>query len=75
MNIDRTRVVFFAIVGLALVIVCGVLGYNFANGYLNQRLATPVPADTVQTVIRNQYRWVAGAVHVIVFVAGRPGAL
>ncbi len=39
-NLDRTRVVFFAIVGLALIIVCGVLGFNAFNGYLSGIKAT-----------------------------------
>jgi len=43
---DRTRVVFFAIVGLALVIVCGVLGYNFASGYLKQVSTPPTAVAT-----------------------------
>src|SRR5258706_12058659 len=51
MNIDRTRVVFFAIVGLALLIVCGVLGYNFASGYLKQVSTPPTALATSGPVV------------------------
>jgi ABC-type nitrate/sulfonate/bicarbonate transport system substrate-binding protein len=40
-NLDRTRLIFFAIVGIAALIVCGVLGFNAFNAYLGQISATP----------------------------------
>ena len=50
-NLDRTRVVFFAIVGLAALIVCGVLGYNAFNAYLNKVTATAAPAATAGPLV------------------------
>lgn len=50
-NLDRTRVVFFAIVGLAALIVCGALGYNAFNAYLNQVTAASTPAPTAGPLV------------------------
>jgi ABC-type amino acid transport substrate-binding protein len=49
MNMDRTRVIFIAIVGLTLVIICGVVAYNSITNLIEERAATPVadgPAAT-----------------------------
>jgi ABC-type nitrate/sulfonate/bicarbonate transport system substrate-binding protein len=50
-NLDRTRLIFFAIVGLAALIVCGALGYNAFNAYLGQLRSTPSPAPTLAPVV------------------------
>lgn len=42
-NMDRTRIIFIAIVGLAAIIVCGALTFTFVNSQLgDQDEATPV---------------------------------
>jgi ABC-type amino acid transport substrate-binding protein len=48
-SMDRTRIVFIAIVGLALLIVCGVVGFNVMRGLLADDEATPTPAVAVTT--------------------------
>jgi ABC-type nitrate/sulfonate/bicarbonate transport system substrate-binding protein len=42
-NIDRTRIIFIAIVGLALLIVCAALGYNAVVKMITDASATPTP--------------------------------
>lgn len=51
-NIDRTRIIFFAIVGIAALIVCGVLGFNAVSGYLAQSRATPTPSTGGPLVVQ-----------------------
>jgi hypothetical protein len=46
MQLDRTRIIFIAIVGLALVVICGAFAFN-AIGNLTQGNATPAAEGTV----------------------------
>ncbi|MFL7840035.1 MAG: ABC transporter substrate-binding protein [Candidatus Promineifilaceae bacterium] len=43
MQLDRTRIIFLAIIGATAVIICGALAYNFYNNQINQANPTPVP--------------------------------
>ncbi|NCF64746.1 MAG: ABC transporter substrate-binding protein [Chloroflexi bacterium] len=45
MQLDRTRIIFLAIIGLTLVVICGALGYSFYNSQVNQPQATPIAAS------------------------------
>jgi hypothetical protein len=48
-NLDRTRLIFFAIIGLAILIVgCGI-AYSMVNGLLQQARATTPPQVVDQT--------------------------
>jgi hypothetical protein len=42
MQLDRTRIIFIAIIGLTLVVICGALGYNFYNRQVSQPQVTPI---------------------------------
>lgn len=42
MKLDRTRVIFIAIIGITLLVICGALAYNFINDLTQQPAATPV---------------------------------
>ncbi|MEM7116672.1 MAG: ABC transporter substrate-binding protein [Chloroflexota bacterium] len=46
MNLDRTRVIFVAIIGLALLVICGIIGYNFLGGLGDTEEPTPVADNT-----------------------------
>jgi hypothetical protein len=47
MELDRTRIIFLAIIGATAIIICGALGYNFYNNQINQANPTPaVAADS-----------------------------
>lgn len=48
-NMDRTRIIFVAIVGVALLVVCGFLGYSLISGALGGDEATPTAAVAVAT--------------------------
>ena len=47
MELDRTRIIFLAILGLTAVVICGALAFNFYNNQVNQ--ATPTPASAVDS--------------------------
>ena len=42
MRMDRTRLVFIAIVGITLLIVCGAIAYSAFSGFIRQANGTPV---------------------------------
>jgi len=42
MRMDRTRLVFIAIVGITLLIVCGAIAYSAFSGFIRQANVTPV---------------------------------
>ena len=42
-KIDRTRIIFIAIVGLALMIVCAAVAYNIISNLIADASATPTP--------------------------------
>jgi len=42
MRMDRTRLVFIAIVGLTLLIVCGAIAYSALSGFIRETNVTPV---------------------------------
>lgn len=44
MQLDRTRIIFILIVGLAIVVVCGVIGYSLINDRAGDEEETPTPA-------------------------------
>lgn len=46
MNLDRTRVIFVAIIGLALLVICGIIGYNFVSNFGETADPTPVAEAT-----------------------------
>ncbi len=48
-NMDRTRIIFVAIVGVALLVVCGFLGYSLISGALGGDEATPTAAVAIAT--------------------------
>jgi len=48
-NIDRTRLVFIAIVGLAVMIVCAAVAYNAITRFIAETKATPTPGTGVVT--------------------------
>ncbi|MCP4426043.1 MAG: ABC transporter substrate-binding protein [Chloroflexi bacterium] len=41
MNLDRTRIIFIAIVGVALIAICGIVGYNLMKDQIEESV-TPV---------------------------------
>ncbi len=45
MKLDRTRVLFIAIIGLTLLVICGALGYNFIDSLDPDPTAEPVADD------------------------------
>ena len=47
MELDRTRIIFLAILGVTAVVICGALAFNFYDRTVNQ--ATPTPADAVES--------------------------
>ena len=53
MQLDRTRIIFIAILGVTAVIICGALAYNFYNGLSNQATPTPV-ADAGDGTVTTQ---------------------
>jgi hypothetical protein len=42
MQLDRTRIIFLAILGVTAVVICGALAFNFYNNQINQAAPTPV---------------------------------
>jgi len=52
-RIDRTRILFVVIVGLALVIVCGAVAYNVVGGIIADASATPTPGSEIVTTERS----------------------
>ncbi len=48
MKLDRTRIIFLAIIGFTLVVICGALGYSFYSN-LTEQPAEPVEAEPGQT--------------------------
>jgi ABC-type nitrate/sulfonate/bicarbonate transport system substrate-binding protein len=44
MELDRTRIIFLAIIGLTAVVICSALAFNFYNNQINQATATPAAA-------------------------------
>jgi ABC-type amino acid transport substrate-binding protein len=52
MELDRTRIIFLAIIGATAIIICGALGYNFYNNQINQ--ANPTPIANVVSGTENQ---------------------
>ena len=41
MKLDRTRIIFLAIIGFTLVVICGALGYNFYKNLTSQPVEDP----------------------------------
>jgi hypothetical protein len=52
MELDRTRIIFLAILGATAIIICGALGYNFYNNQINQ--ANPTPPAVAESGTGNQ---------------------
>jgi ABC-type amino acid transport substrate-binding protein len=48
MKMDRTRIIFLAIVGLTLVIICGVVAYNVITGMIDNEDETATGTGTAQ---------------------------
>ncbi|MFN2177839.1 MAG: ABC transporter substrate-binding protein [Candidatus Promineifilaceae bacterium] len=46
MELDRTRIIFLAIIGVTAVVICGALAFNFYNSQINP--ATPEPGTVVE---------------------------
>ena len=46
MELDRTRIIFLAIIGVTAVVICGALAFNFYNNQINP--ATPEPGTVVE---------------------------
>jgi hypothetical protein len=49
MQMDRTRIIFIAIVGLTVVIIFGIIAFNFITGLIEENQATPVDQDVGTT--------------------------
>lgn len=49
-NLDRTRIVFIAIVGVALLIVCGAVGFNLARDFFTGGEPTPTAVTAISTL-------------------------
>ncbi len=49
MKLDRTRIIFLAIIGITLIIICGALAYNFYLNTVAEPEATPVAAVAEET--------------------------
>jgi hypothetical protein len=52
MQLDRTRIIFIAIIGLTLVTICGVVGYNLVTNAIEE--AQPTAVAGVTPVSSNQ---------------------
>ncbi|MEW5985551.1 MAG: ABC transporter substrate-binding protein [Chloroflexota bacterium] len=49
-NLDRTRIIFIAIVGVALLVVCGAVAFNLARDFFTGDEATPTAAVAISTL-------------------------
>ncbi len=53
MKMDRTRIIFIAIVGVTLLVICGAVVYGIINSRLEQAAATAVPDPNTTTTNNN----------------------
>ena len=53
MQLDRTRIIFIAIIGITLVAICGVVGYNLISDAINDG-AEPTAVSGIAPVTNNQ---------------------
>jgi ABC-type amino acid transport substrate-binding protein len=49
MKLDRTRIIFLAIIGFTVVVICGALGYNFYSNLTSQTTVEPAVTETEGT--------------------------
>ena len=52
MELDRTRIIFLAILGVTAVVICGALAFNFYNNQVNQPSPTPAAEVTATDAVR-----------------------
>lgn len=49
MKMDRTRIIFIAIIGITLVIICGVVAFNAIKGLVDEADETPVAGEPTRS--------------------------
>jgi hypothetical protein len=54
MKLDRTRIIFLAIIGVTLVVICGALAYNFYRGAVGEGEPTPVAESSEEGTTENE---------------------
>ncbi len=52
-NVDRTRIIFIAIIGVALLAICGVVGFNWVSNAIEEAGGEPTAVSGVTPVTNN----------------------